>query len=44
MIVHDLALEADPNLVDLCLEHAERLTPPLGWRIVWSLAREPIGA
>jgi hypothetical protein len=44
VIVHDLALEADPNLVDLCLEHAERLTPPLGWRIVWSLAREPIGA
>jgi hypothetical protein len=44
VIVGDLAVETDPNLVDLCLEHAERLTPPIGWRVVWAIAREPIGA
>ena len=34
VIVGDLAPEGDPTLVDLCREHADRLTPPIGWRIV----------
>jgi hypothetical protein len=44
VIVGDLTPDTDPNLVDLCLEHADRLTPPIGWRIVWAKVREPIGA
>jgi hypothetical protein len=31
VVVGDLLPERDPNLLDLCREHAERLTPPLGW-------------
>jgi len=34
VLVEELAPDTDPSLVDLCLEHAERLTPPIGWRIV----------
>lgn len=34
VLVGRLSPDTDPNLVDLCLEHAERLTPPIGWRIV----------
>ena len=34
VLVGELAPDTDPTLVDLCLEHADRLTPPLGWRIV----------
>jgi hypothetical protein len=26
-LVHDL----DPGMVDLCSDHAARLTPPMGW-------------
>lgn len=33
VVVGELAAEASPNLVDLCGEHADRLTPPIGWRI-----------
>jgi len=29
----DLVRECDPALVDLCPDHAARLTPPLGWTI-----------
>jgi hypothetical protein len=29
----DLAGEPDPNLLDLCGEHVDRLTPPLGWTV-----------
>ena len=29
----DLVPEPDPNLLDLCAEHAGRLTPPIGWVI-----------
>ena len=25
--------EEDPNLLDFCARHADRLTPPVGWRI-----------
>jgi hypothetical protein len=41
VLVGELTPEDDPNLVDLCLEHAEALTPPLGWRIVWQAVRQP---
>ncbi|MGH2662244.1 MAG: DUF3499 family protein [Actinomycetota bacterium] len=30
----DLVPERDPNLLDLCTEHADRLRPPRGWRVV----------
>jgi len=26
-----LLAERDPNLLDLCDEHVERMTPPVGW-------------
>jgi len=31
VIVRDLRAERDPNLLDLCRDHVERMTPPLGW-------------
>lgn len=31
IMVGDLLPERDPNLLDLCREHVERLTPPVGW-------------
>ena len=37
----DLIREPDPNLVDLCAEHADRLTPPRGWAITDRRARLP---
>jgi hypothetical protein len=33
VVVDDLLPERDPNLLDLCREHADRLTPPVGWRV-----------
>jgi hypothetical protein len=33
VIVRDLRAERDPNLLDLCREHVERMTPPLGWTL-----------
>lgn len=30
----DLVTERDPNLLDLCREHGDRLRPPRGWRVV----------
>jgi len=33
VLLTDLAAEHDPNLLDLCGVHAERLTPPLGWQM-----------
>ncbi|MBI2237530.1 MAG: DUF3499 family protein [Actinobacteria bacterium] len=33
VVISDLAPEPNPNLLDLCAEHAERLTPPVGWRV-----------
>ena len=29
--IGDLVAERDRNLLDLCREHVERLTPPVGW-------------
>jgi hypothetical protein len=41
VLLGELSPDTDPNLVDLCLEHAEGLTPPIGWRIVWQSVRQP---
>lgn len=39
--VGDLSADPDPGLLDLCRRHADGLTPPMGWRIVWLVEREP---
>ncbi|MGZ8735092.1 MAG: DUF3499 family protein [Acidimicrobiia bacterium] len=31
--IGDLVAERDRNLLDLCREHVERLTPPVGWTV-----------
>ncbi len=31
VLVGDLLPDRDPNLLDLCREHVERMTPPVGW-------------
>jgi hypothetical protein len=31
VVVTDLIPERDPNLLDLCAEHVQRMTPPVGW-------------
>lgn len=31
VIVTDPSPRPDPSLLDLCAEHLDRLTPPLGW-------------
>ena len=33
VVVSPLADTRDPSLLDLCREHAERLSPPVGWTI-----------
>ncbi|HTG46378.1 MAG TPA: DUF3499 family protein [Actinomycetota bacterium] len=33
VVVADLLPERDPNLLDLCREHVERMTPPIGWTL-----------
>jgi hypothetical protein len=38
----ELVQELDPDLVELCSEHAARLTPPLGWTIAGRPARESV--
>lgn len=44
VVLHDLFQERDPNLLDLCREHIQRLTPPLGWTLRDERAPAPIGA
>ena len=34
VVVTDLVPVVDPNLVDLCHEHTDRLSPPLGWNVL----------
>ncbi len=41
VLVQPLAPEADPNLLELCLEHVGRMTPPVGWRILDERAEQP---
>jgi hypothetical protein len=31
VVICDLLPERDPNLLDLCAEHVDRMTPPVGW-------------
>jgi hypothetical protein len=33
VLVGDLRPEPDPDLLDLCREHVQRMTPPVGWTI-----------
>lgn len=33
VVLGDLVPEPNPNLVDLCPQHLERLVPPVGWSI-----------
>ena len=33
-VVGPLAVHAEPHCYDLCVEHANRLTAPLGWEVV----------
>lgn len=33
VVVGDLTVEPNPNLVDLCPQHVERLRPPVGWSV-----------
>jgi hypothetical protein len=34
VVIEELRLERDPSLLDLCREHADRMTPPVGWAIL----------
>jgi hypothetical protein len=44
LLIDRLAPDTDPNLVDLCAEHTERLTPPIGWTIVDLRVPAAVGA
>jgi hypothetical protein len=33
IVIGALLPERDPNLLDLCAPHVERLTPPVGWLV-----------
>ena len=33
VVVRDLVPARDPNLLDLCAEHLQRMTPPVGWLV-----------
>jgi len=33
VVVVDLLAERDRNLLDLCREHVDRMTPPVGWTV-----------
>lgn len=33
VVIDDLLPERDPNLLDLCGEHVERMVPPRGWTV-----------
>jgi Protein of unknown function (DUF3499) len=42
VVIVDLLHERDPNLLDLCREHVERMTPPIGWTVDDRRAGAPI--
>jgi len=42
VVITDLLPERDPNLLDLCSEHVERMTPPVGWVVRDERAAAPI--
>jgi hypothetical protein len=31
--IETLHVERDPHLLDLCREHVDRMTPPVGWTV-----------
>lgn len=33
VVVRDLVPTRDPNLLDLCAEHLQGMTPPVGWLV-----------
>ena len=33
VLIGDLLPERDRNLLDLCREHVDRMTPPVGWNV-----------
>ncbi len=33
VVIGELTAPRDPNLLDLCREHVDRMTPPLGWTV-----------
>jgi hypothetical protein len=33
VVVGVLVVDPNPNLLDLCSEHVDRLTPPRGWQV-----------
>ncbi len=33
VLIDDLLAERDRNLLDLCREHVDRMTPPVGWSV-----------
>lgn len=42
VVVADLLVDRDPNLLDLCREHVERMTPPVGWTVRDLRTHEPV--
>jgi hypothetical protein len=33
VVIGDLAAERDPGALDVCRDHADRMTPPMGWSV-----------
>jgi hypothetical protein len=33
VLIGELVTERDPNLLDLCRDHVDRMTPPVGWTV-----------
>lgn len=33
VLIGELTSHRDPNLLDLCRDHVDRMTPPLGWTV-----------
>jgi hypothetical protein len=42
VVIVDLSPERDPNLLDLCREHVDRMTPPVGWKVTDRRAAAPL--
>jgi hypothetical protein len=41
VVIGELVPEPNPNLVDMCSQHVERLRPPVGWRVLDERAPVP---
>jgi Protein of unknown function (DUF3499) len=33
VVIGELAAQRDRNLLDLCRDHVDRMTPPVGWTV-----------